>query len=393
MLVGPLAGTRVVEVASFIGGPYAAMLLADLGAEVVKVELPGTGDPFRQWSERQGRLLPQVAAYNRGKKSVSINVQTESGRDLFRRLAATADVVVENFRPGTLDRLGIGYEALRKSNPKLVYCAISGMGSSGPYRDRPTYDAIAQAMSGLWSQFTDPSDPQPIGPPLADQLTGMYAAYGVLAALAAQRAGGAGQKVEVSMLSSCIAFLTAPVSDYLMTGEIGHQFSRARRSQSYAFVASDGLPFAVHLSSPPKFWERLTQVAGRPELVDDPRFKQGADRIKNYQALHEELSKVFRTRAREEWLTLLEQHDVPSAPIYNVAETLADPQVRHIGMVKAFGQGERALDLVGSAASFSENSDETGLPPPNVGEHNGEIFGALGYTDEELERMRGEGAI
>ena len=390
---GPLSGINVLELANFISGPYAAMLLADLGAEVTKVELPGTGDPFRGWGEGRGALRPQVAAYNRGKKSVTINVQTERGREAYRRLASKTDVVLENFRPGTLDRLGIGYEALRETNPGLIYCAITGMGSSGPYRNRPTYDAIAQAISGLWSVLTDLGDPKPIGPPMSDQLTGLYAAYGVLAALVARNSDGSGQKIEVSMLSASMAFLTEPIANYLMTGEVSDQDSRPRRSQSYAFVAADGLPLAIHLSSPPKFWEGLAEAVGQKELIGDPRFKTKDDRVRNYDLLRQLLAEIFRTRPRAEWLAVLQEHDVPAAPINNIAETLADPQVQHIGMAQTFGQAERATRLVGFPVDFAETPCQPDLPPPEIGEHNEAVFSQLGYSDADLAQMRREGAI
>ena len=393
-MTGPLEGITVVEMANVISGPYAGMLLADLGAEVIKIELPDGGDPFRQWSERQGTVLPQFAAYNRGKKSVTLNVKLESGREIYRRLAASADVVLENFRPGTLERLGIGYETLRNDNPGLVYCAISGLGSSGPARDRPTYDAIAQAMSGLMSQFTDLGDPRAVGPAMSDQLTGVYAAYAILGGLVGRAARqGRGQKIDISMLSASLAFMAMPIADFLLAGELGGPYTRAHRSQSYAFVASDGLPFAVHLSSPVKFWRGLTEVVEQPELMEDPRFKAKAGRVENYDALHVILADVFRTRPRAEWLARLEAADVPAGAIYTVAEALADPQVRHLGMVQTFGQGPRAMKLVGFAAAYEQTPCQPGLAPPEIGEHNAEVLGRLDYGEEDLARLRTEGAI
>lgn len=392
-VAGPLAGLRVVEMASFISGPYAGMLLADLGAEVVKVELPGSGDPFRQWGDREGAVRPQFAAYNRGKKSVTLDVRTSTGRDLYLRLARAADVVVENFRPGTADEMGIGYDALRAANPRLVYCAISGMGSSGPYRDRPTYDAIAQAMSGLWSVLTDTRDPHPIGPPMADQLTGLYAALGVSAALAARATSGAGQKIDTSMLAAGVAFMTEPLAGYTMTGEIADQHARPRRSQSYAFVAADGKPLAIHLSSPTKFWDGLTDAVGMPELRADPRFRTKTDRIRAYDALHAVLQDAIGRKPRAEWLAVLERHDVPVAPISNVAEVAADPQTAHLGLVRQFGTGDRALRLAGSPWSFGGAAEGAGAPPPRLGEHNAEVFGALGYAAADIAKLTEAGAV
>ncbi|MCZ6564207.1 MAG: CaiB/BaiF CoA-transferase family protein, partial [Deltaproteobacteria bacterium] len=181
---GPLLKKiKVLEMAHVISGPYAGMLLADLGADVIKVEMPGTGDYFRIWDGKDDAIRPSFAAYNRGKRSVTINVQTQSGQELYLRLASKVDVVLENFRPGTLERFGVGYEAIREENPDVIYCSLTGMGPTGPYKHRPTYDAIAQAMSGLWSQLTDMDRPEPVGPAISDQLSGLYAAYGILGAL------------------------------------------------------------------------------------------------------------------------------------------------------------------------------------------------------------------
>lgn len=392
-MTGPIAGIRVLEMANFISGPYAGMLLADLGAEVTKVELPGSGDPFRSWGDREGEDRPQFAAFNRGKKSVTLNVQTKKGKEAYRRLVAKADVVIENFRPGTLDRLGIGYESLQPMNPGLVYCSMPGMGSTGPYRHRPAYDAIAQAMSGLWSVLTDLRKPQAVGPPMSDQLAGVYAAYGILAALVARAADGRGQRIEVSMLSASLAFMTEPIANYLVKGEISDLHSRPHRSQSYAFLAADELPIAVHLSSPPKFWQALTAAVGRPELAEDPRFASKSDRVRNYELLHSVLAETFRTRPRAAWLATLEAHDVPVAPINNVAEVLADPQTQHLDMVRTFGQRERAVRLVGYPVEFAATPCAQSLPPPTLGEHSTEILRQAGYSDEELACMRREGAI
>ncbi len=379
--------------AHVISGPYAGMLLADLGADVIKVEMPGTGDYFRIWDGKDAAIRPSFAAYNRGKRSVPSNVQPQSGQELYLRLASKVDVVLENFRPGTLERFGVGYEAIREKNPDVIYCSLTGMGPTGPYKHRPTYDAIAQAMSGLWSQLTDMDRPEPVGPAISDQLSGLYAAYGILGALVSRFLGGRGQKLDVSMLGAGLAFQSTSVAERLMLGVIADKLSRAHRSQSYAFVASDGLPFAVHLSTPQKFWQGLAETAGRPELVEDPRFKTKAGRVENYEVLREILAGIFKSRPRAEWLAKLEERDVPSAPIYNVAEALDDPQVQHLGMSETFGEGARAIKLVGFPVAYSGSPCKPDLPVPYVGEHNENIFGELGYNSSDLGRMKEEGAI
>mgnify|MGYP000614768437 CR=1 FL=1 len=391
--MGPLQGIRVLEMANVISGPYAGMLLADLGCEVIKVELPGTGDIFRQWDAGSGDLNPSFAAYNRGKRSVTLDVRTPGGREVYLRLASCVDVIIENFRPGTLEGMGIGYEAVRARHPGVIYCSITGLGSTGPYRNRPTFDAIAQALSGLWSQLTDLRDPEPVGPALADQLAGLFAAYGILAALLERQRTGQGRRLEVSMLAAAMAFQASTMATYLMTGEVADKLSRARRSQSYAFVASDGLPLAIHLSTPEKFWRALLEVVGLPELADDPRFRTKGDRIQNYHILHAMLAERFRTRPRAEWLARLEAHDVPAAPIYTVAEAVADVQVQHLQLVRTYGAGERAVRLVGCPVSVEGAAWASPLPPPRVGEHTEAVLRELGYSPAEIEQLRKEGAI
>lgn len=392
-MAGPLTGIKVLEMAHVISGPYAGALLADLGAEVTKVEMPGQGDYFRAWDAQDGAIRPPFAAYNRGKKSVTVNIQTDEGRELYLRLARETDAIIENFRPGALDKYGIGYEALSEINPRLIYCAISGMGATGPYSRRPTYDQIAQAMSGLWSQLTDMADPDPVGPAICDQLTGMNAAYAVLGALVGRSITGKGQKVELSMLSSGIAFSPAAISDFTMEGNLADKSSRAHGSQSYAFAGSDGKPFAIHLSTPQKFWEGVCNVAGRPDLIEDERFSTKRARMQNYDVLRGELMSAFSTKPRDEWLHALEEADVPSGPLYNIAETLSDPQVEHLGLLRTFGEGDRAMDLLGFPWDYSGTPCEPGLPPPLLGEHTAEVLTALGYTPEQQRAMAETGAI
>jgi len=386
----PLAGTTVVEMANVISGPFTGMLLADLGADVVKVELPGKGDVFRQWAGDADSLSPPFAAFNRRKRSVTIDVRRPEGAEAYLALTETADVVVENFRPGTLDRLGVGYEAVRAQNPRVVYCAISGVGQTGPGSHRPTYDAIAQAESGLTSQLTDLADPEPVGPPLSDQMTGLYAAQGVLSALLSRQVTGAGQRVDINMLGAALAFQTIAIADNLMTGTVADRTARAKRSQTYAFVAADGRPFAIHLSTPQKFWVGVTDVIGRPELRDDPRFRAKLDRIRHYGELRSELAAAFGERPRAEWLAALQARDVPAGPINTVDEALQDPQVQHLDMVQPFGDGVR---LVESPLLFAASGGAPRRPPPRLGEHTDEVLGSLGLGRDHIDHLRASGVV
>ena len=310
---GALEGIRVVEFASYVSGPYAGMMLGDLGAEVIKVETPGKGDPFRGW----GRVdySPTFGSVNRNKKSIVLDLKTDAGKADAKRLAASADVLIENMRAGAMERLGLGYEDLTPANPRLIYCAITGFGTTGPYAKRPGYDTVGQAASGLLSLLTDLDNPRPMGISLSDHLSGMVAAQGILAALIARGVSGRGQRVDTSLLEATLAFCGENAANYFESGKTPNRAMRTHRAQVYAFVAGDGKPFVIHLSSPAKFWEGLVRVVAKPEWLADPRFANREMRGKNYEALHAGLAQVFSTDSRAVWLDLLQAEDVPAAPL------------------------------------------------------------------------------
>ena len=372
-----LDGVTVLELASYVSGPYAGMLLGDLGAEVIKIEDPRTGDPFRGWGAAD--YSATFGSVNRNKKSVILDLKSKEGVSAARALAEKADVVIENYRTGTMDRLGLGWEELSKTNPRLVYCSITGFGGTGPYAQRPGYDTVGQAMGALLSVLTDLDDPKPMGVSLSDHLTGIMAAYGVLGALMARERTGKGQRVETSLLSATLAFLGENAARYFEEGDIPKRKTRTQTAQVYAFVAGDGKAFVVHLSSPPKFWEGLCRVAGHPEWVEDARFKTKADRRKAYDTLHQGFQAMFATRPRQHWLDLLLAADVPSAPIYTLDEALADPQVQHLGMVKELPHPKVGkVKLLGGAVTFSDTPAEIVSPAPTHGQHTEEILARFG---------------
>jgi len=264
-----LEGTRVLEFGTFITGPCAGMLLADLGADVVKIEQPGKGDPFRNY---EGKLYsPQFRAYNARKRSLTLDLKAAQAREVVERLVREADVLIENYRPGVLDGLGYGWDRLHELNPRLVYGSITGFGSAGPYVDRPCYDTVAQALSGYLSQTVDPEHPRVVGPALADAVSGMYAAYGILGALVERGRTGKGRHVEVAMLDSLIAFGTTTFAGYFATGKIPGPVSRPRVSQSYALPCADGKLIALHLAAVDQFFQALTVAIERTELASDAR--------------------------------------------------------------------------------------------------------------------------
>ena len=368
-----LEGIRVLEFASYVSGPYAGVQLADMGAEVIKVEAPGHGDPFRAWGE--DAFSPTFESLNRNKKSVVLDLKTDSGRDTALRLADTADVLIENFRPGTLDRLGLDYDTLSARNPGLVYCSITGFGADGPYRDRPGYDTVGQAMGGLLSLLTDKDDPRPMGVSFSDHLSGLMASNGILVALVSRGQSGAGQKVETSLLAATAAFLGENAARYFDTGRVPDRATRTHTAQVYAFTDSQGLPFVVHLSSPVKFWQGLVGVVGRADWLDDPDFSERPARIRNYDRLHRALAEIFNTDTRDRWLAALEAADVPAAPLYDLAEVFDDPQVRHLGMRVSVPHPTRGtIDLVANGVRLSATPSAIKSAAPQLGQHTDEVL-------------------
>ena len=272
-------------------------------------------------------------------------------------------MLIENFRVGTMDRLGLGYEALTKANPRLIYCSVTAFGLTGPYATRPGYDTVGQAMGGLLSVLTDLEAPKPMGVSLSDHLTGIMAAYGILGAICARERTGRGQRVETSLLGSTLAFLGENAARYFEEGDVPKRKTRTQTAAVFAFVAGDDKPFVIHLSSPPKFWEGLCRVVGRADWIDDPRFKTKADRRKNYDDLEAMLGDIFKTEPRQHWLDALLEADVPSAPIYALDEALADPQVQHLGMIKEVPHPKvGSVKLIGGGVFLSDTPTDIKTP-------------------------------
>jgi crotonobetainyl-CoA:carnitine CoA-transferase CaiB-like acyl-CoA transferase len=379
-MAGALDGIRVLELASYVTGPYAGVLLADMGAEVIKIEEPGSGDPFRGWGEGGG-YSPTFCSLNRNKKSVTLDLRSDDGRAALEALIETADVLIENFRPGVAERRGFGFEAVQKRNQRLVYCSITGFGASGPYRERPGYDTVGQAMSGLLSLLTDLEDPKGMGISLSDHLTGIFACYGILGALMAREKTGLGQLVQTSLLQATIAFTAENAARYFVDGKVPNRAARTRLAGVFAFRASDGKPFVIHLSSPPRFWEGLVKAVERPDLATDVRFKTRPARQLHHAELVDELERIFCTAPREVWLSRLLANDVPAAPLNAMDEVFDDPQVQHLGMRVSIEHPERGvIQMVGPGVSLDGTPLMLHSAPPLLGEHNAELLGALHRT-------------
>jgi formyl-CoA transferase len=389
---GALAGIKVVEVASYVTGPFAGQMLADMGAEVIKVEEPKRGDPFRGWGERN--YAATFCSLNRNKKSVTLDLRADGARDIALRLLCEADVLIQNFRPGVMEKRGLGYDDVKKLNPKIVYCSISGFGPSGPYRNMPGYDTVGQARSGLLSLLTDPGKPQGMGISFSDHLTGMYACYGVLSALMNRMLTGLGQQVETSLLRASVAFVGENAARYFESGHVPRRKHRTTTAGVFAFEDSEGLPFVLHMSSPDKFWRNMFQVVGKPELAEDARFSQRKARVENYDALVGILTPIFRAGRREDWLRRLAEMDVPAAPINTLDEVFADPQVKTYGFpVEVEHPRMGKMKLLGNAVAMSRTPPTIDRPPPMLGEHTEEILTALGYDGEKIAALREQGAI
>jgi crotonobetainyl-CoA:carnitine CoA-transferase CaiB-like acyl-CoA transferase len=373
MNAGALDGIKVLEFANYVSGPFAGMLLSDLGAEVIKVETPDGGDPFRMWGKTD--YNGTFGSMNRNKKSVTIDLKTDAGRESACKLARTADVIIENFRAGAMERLGLGYDRLSAENPRLIYCSITGFGSEGPYTNRPGYDTVGQAMSGLLAVLTDRTAPQPMGISLSDHLSGTFAAYGVLAALMARSTSGRGQKVETSLLQATLAFLGENAANFFEDGRVPNRATRCQRAQVFAFTAGDGLPFVVHLSSPEKFWHGLLKATDRARFAADERFRTREARVKNYDALNTELAEAFKAKPRAEWLALLEAEDVPSGPLNTIDEVFRDPQVLALDMRKDLPHRTRGMvSVVGNPVRMSATPPRVATAAPELGAHNDELL-------------------
>lgn len=375
MFQPPLRGIRIVEQGTFITGPCAAMMLADLGADVIKVESPD-GDPYRAY--QRGHYSPHFQAYNRNKRSIVCDLKQPADRELFDRLVTEADVYIQNFRPGTAERLGAGVKRLRGLNPRLVYCSISGFGSDGPYAERPSYDSVAQALSGFLSVVVDPERPRFLGPALADAITGIYAAYGILGALLERAASGQGRLVEVSMFEAMAHFAVEPFAAWFALGEAPKSSDRPRLAQAYILRTADERLLAIHLSSLEKFWTGLTAAVEAPELAADPRFNERLLRIKHYEALGEELDRRFRQRPLDEWTARLSQNDVPFAPINGMEAVVEDPQARHLGLfVPVDSRIEGGHEAVRPALQFDGRRAASVTAAPLVDQHGESIRRAL----------------
>jgi crotonobetainyl-CoA:carnitine CoA-transferase CaiB-like acyl-CoA transferase len=398
---GALAGVRVVDVTNVLAGPFCTFQLALLGADVIKVEIPGSGDLARQLGadpELNRRFMgASFLAQNAGKRSLTLNLKQPDGREIFTRLAGTADVLVENFRPGVLARLGLDYDRLAAANPGLIYCAISGFGQDGPLRDNPAYDQIIQGLSGVMSVTGEAgTGPMRAGFPVCDTIGGLTAAFAICGALYHRRRTGRGTFIDVSMLDATLVALGWVVSNYLIAGEIPRRMGNENvtASPSGAFRTADGL-LNIAANTQEQF-EALCRVLGRGELIRDSRFASRADRLANRLALNDELERTLLGRTAAEWAARLTAAGVPAGEVLTVPQILSHPQVTARGLVERFAEvpgADRPIAVVTAGFTLAGQRPHAGAPPPVLGEHTGQILGELGYTAEDIERFRREGVL
>lgn len=402
-----LAGVRVLDLSRVLAGPWCTQTLADLGADVIKIERPGHGDDTRGWGppflrDREGRETAESSYYlcaNRNKRSIAVDIASPAGQALIRRLARDCDVVVENFKVGDMARYGLDAESLRTADPRLIYCSITGYGQHGPYARRPGYDFAVQGLGGLMS-VTGERDglpgagPQKVGVAVADLFTGMYATVAILAALRHRDATGEGQVIDMALLDAQVAMLANLGSQYLVGGSVPERMGNGHPSivPYQAFEAADG-HVILAVGNDAQF-ARFCVIAEHPEWRDDPRFARNADRVRNRETLVPLIASVMRNRPRGDWLAALETAGIPCSPVNAIDEVFADPQVRARGLRVAIDHPEQdALPMVASPLRLSATPVRYRSAPPVLGQHTDEVLREFGWSPREIDDLRERGVI
>lgn len=392
----PLSGIRVAEIGGYVTAPLATSILAQLGAHVLKIENPAGGDPFRKWSAAS-QPSPTFSGINHNKSSIALDLQRPEGIKVLEQLLKDVDVLVDNLRPGGLERLGLGGEHLRLINPTLIRCSITGFGEAGPDRDRPGYDTVGQAQSGLLGLLTDLDDPEPMGTSLSDHVTGIVAVIGVLTALFQREATGQVLAVGTSLLEASMLLLSEGFGRYLATGEVPDRRHRASLAQVFCLIAGDGQPLVIHLSSPEKFWRGVLHALDAEELAIDPRFATLVDRRRNHALLLEELQVRIAGLTRQACLERLRKNDVPSAPVNSLADVVIDPQVVKLGMISTSlldaGRNDVAFGHVALPIRFDGERPSRSERPPSLGEHTHSMLRAIGLGNQAIANLLHVGVV
>jgi crotonobetainyl-CoA:carnitine CoA-transferase CaiB-like acyl-CoA transferase len=387
---GALQGIKILDLSRVLAGPYCTMILGDLGAEVIKVEGPGGSDDTRAWGPPSvsGESAYYLCA-NRNKRAITLDLKSEEGQEVLKKLIAQSDVMLQNFKTGTLEKWGLGYEKIKQINPQIVQCSITGFGSNGPYKDLPGYDYIIQAMGGLMSiTGSEESGPMKVGVAIADITTGLYAAIGILSALHERNLSGEGQSIDLSLFDTQISSLANVASNYLLSGRVpkrlGNQHPNIVPYQT--FQTLDG-EMVVAVGNDRQF-HKLCEVLKIQEVGEDERFSTNPKRLENKDELVPILSNVMNKKTSKEWLELLSQHSIPCGPINNMKQLFDDPQVKEREMVVDVDHPTAgSIPLVGSPLKLSRTPVEMRRHPPLAGEHNKEVLLELGYTAEEITEL------
>lgn len=393
----PLAGITVLDLTRVLAGPYCTMMLSDLGAEIIKVEIPGCGDDSRAYGPFIGSRSLYFLSINRGKKSISLNLKSERGKELLKQLVMKSDILVENYRPGTMEKLGLGYDVLKELNPRLIYAASSGFGHSGPYSQKPAYDILAQAMGGIMSiTGWQGSAPTRVGMSLGDITASLFTAIGINAALYQREKTGQGQKIDVSMLDSQVAILENALVRFQAEGRnpepLGNRHPTITPFQ--AFKGADEY-FVIAVGND-NLWKTFCTAIDRPDLLSDERFTTNKLRTEHIDVLNCILAEIFLTRKAQDWLNLFEQVKLPYAPINSVEHVMQDPQVLARNMIVEVEDSiAGTVKIAGNPIKMTSVAETpTREKVPEVGEHNREIYGGwLGISDSELDQLQREGVI
>lgn len=394
--MGPLAGLKVLDLTRVLAGPYCTMLLGDLGAEIIKIESPGKGDDSRHFGPYQNGESAYFMSLNRNKKSLTLNLKHETGKAILRKLILEVDVVIENFRPGTMEKLGLGYEALKLINPKLIYAAASGFGHTGPYSTRPAYDGVVQAMGGIMS-ITGAKDGEPtrVGPSIGDLSAGLFTTIGVLAALNHKNQTGIGQKVDVAMLDCQVAMLENAIARYVVTKEVPKPAGN-RHTSIVPFEPFDTQDTKLVIAvGNDELWKRFCSVSDLNGIVDDPRFATNPQRNANYDILRPMIADRMKEKSAKDWETLFNDAGVPNGPINYIDQVMADEQVLARDMIVEVDHPTAGkLKMPGVAIKMSETPGAILCAAPILGQHSAEILKTyLGYTDEEITGLIQEGVL